>query len=110
MAAVLLCANAYHALGCRVAAESLEIRCPTGPVPVQALVAWVAASGEPLGVADRAALAELVQSAAAARGAPLPGREQARARFRTGWVYPTHCCTCRSLCTVHGVSSMCFPH
>lgn len=56
------------------------------PVCVQALVAWVAASGEPLGAADRAALAELVQRAAAARGAVLPGADQARTRGCTGQI------------------------
>ena len=75
------------ALDCRVAAEGLGIvRNRPWPVRVQALVAWVAASGEPLGAADRAALAELVQHAAAARGAALPGAEQARTHVHMGQI------------------------
>ncbi|KAK9831996.1 hypothetical protein WJX81_007128 [Elliptochloris bilobata] len=53
-----------------------------GTVPsvaeMQALVAGIAASGERLRSEDRAALAELVQRAAAARGVALPRAEQLR--------------------------------
>jgi len=55
-----------------------------GAVPtvaqVQALVAGVAALGVRMGGADRAALADLVQRAAASQNIALPGTEQVGAK------------------------------
>ena len=51
---------------------------------VQALVAGVAALGVRMGGADRAALADLVQRAAASQNIALPGTEQVRAKGLCG--------------------------
>ena len=90
------------------ASEGLRCTCQSAlTCGVQALVAGVAASGEQLGAADRAALAELVQRAAAARGAPLPGAEQARICVRLRHARVLMCC--RAVQSWHGCCSRARP-